>query len=255
MEPPPTEDIQHDNSERYSWNDTEIEKGPAPPIPPAIPAAASPAPAPAFQLQYPHTLPKRGNTCFCGPPLLSLACIPKVVMVVTSLRFQTEADDFVSTIGMHLQQLIPVTANRTVQPSFSVDPALLELLDAFIAIAAPKIDPQWRPRQMADAADIFRIILESFPTIQALFAFDVLVTLSCDCQKDEASVNRIYQYVRALMLMTDPNPANEAQTAANQVMCTQNMTNLAIDLQENGQETHRRRAHPGGPLCLCCLPG
>uniref|UniRef100_A0A7S0QIJ3 ATP-dependent DNA helicase n=1 Tax=Cryptomonas curvata TaxID=233186 RepID=A0A7S0QIJ3_9CRYP len=252
----PKKDIQK-RSERYSWNDEEIEKEAAPPTPPTIPAPPAPQAAPEFQLQYPHTLPNRGNTCFSCPPLLSLACIPEVVVALTNLRFQVQADDFVSTIGLHLQQLIPAIANRTAQPSCSINSALLELLDAFIAVVTPRCDPGWRPLQMADAADIFRIILESFPSIQELFAFDVLETLSCECQKDEASMNRIYQYVCTPMLVINPGPNIDidAETAANQVLWTQNMTNLAIDLQENTVETARRRAHAGGPLCLRCLPG
>ena len=258
---PQKEDIENKSIGSYSLNDEENKKRARPPS-----TAATPGPAhvklpsqipivPVLQLQYPHTLPNRGNTCFCGPPLLSLACIPEVVTALTSLRFEVNAHDFISTMGVYLQQLIPAIANKTVQPSCTIDPALLEVLDAFVTLATPRLDPEWRPRDMADAADIFRIILESFPTIRELFAFDVLETLSCECQKDEASVNRIYQYVCTPMLLINSNPENEAETVANQVLYTQNETNLAIDLHQNTEETARRRAHDGGLLCLRCLPG
>ncbi len=108
---------------------------------------------------------------------------------------------------------------------------------------------------MADAADILRIILESFPTIHELFAFNILETLSCACQKEDTSVNRIYQYVSTPMLEINSNSENEDQRAANIVLYTQNQTNMTIDLHQNTVETARRRAQVGGPLCLRCLPG
>ena len=215
-------------------------------------AAAEAALAAAGQTQmYPKTLRNLGNTCFASPPLQVFASIPEAVTAIRNLRFSNTDHSFQSIMGLRLQQLIPAISNRTIQKSQPINSALLPLYREFINQAAQHKDPNWVELAFCDAADIFRSIIETVPSIQELFSFKMQETQSCQCQSDDKLKNRVYIYESTPHVSIH----SDGDAAQNLLIHTQNQRKDDQEYQLNRTETLRRQRNPAGQLCLRCMPG
>ncbi len=91
---------------------------------------------------------------------------------VTNLRFQPDshAHNVVSTMGVHLQQLIPAIANKTVQATCKLDSALLELFVLLFHLQYYDVSPDGHPGRWPTRLIFLESFLNSFlPSMNSSF--------------------------------------------------------------------------------------